>query len=259
MSDIPPISLDAWLFRFLPSDKSSNPFYKRHPYRNHKDRVDEVTPVFAALNSDIPFGGLALLSKATSISDSILSSWKRHLSNDLDWRPSRAHYGRQRRIFTDEQDIRLVIHIIASYLDHDLSYSDKDFRIEAIFFYHNLISEQEGWFLNGEIAPDAVIPMQRLTCCPRFTKEFRKRHRMKLRRLVLKRRPTTTEAQIRTFTEKVMAHLNVSSRNRIININETNWRSIAASFRTWQTNASESASCHVPMDEKHLRAGLGRG
>jgi hypothetical protein len=82
------------------------------------------------------------------------------LTSDLDGRPSRAHYGRQRRVFTDEQEIRLVTHIIASYLDHHLFYSDKDFRIDALLFYHNLISEQEERLLNGEITPDAVSPMQ---------------------------------------------------------------------------------------------------
>jgi hypothetical protein len=57
---------------------------------------------------------------------------------------------------------------------------------------------------------------------------------MKFRRPVLKRRPTTTEAQIRTFAEKVRVHLDFDPRNIIINIDETNWRTVAAGFLTWQ-------------------------
>jgi hypothetical protein len=87
-------------------------------------------------------------------------------------------------------------------------------------------------------------------CSPRFIIEFRNRHKLSLRRPSIKRRPTTTDAQVKAFIGKVKELMRDIPAERIVNIDETNWRTVAGGFKTWAVKGAESAHCIVANDDK---------
>jgi hypothetical protein len=84
----------------------------------------------------------------------------------------------------------------------------------------------------------------------RFIQNFRRRHRLSLLRPILKRRLITTDVQINAFVQRMRSMMASYLRERIINVDETNWRVVAAGFLTWRKTAMESAACQIDNDAK---------
>jgi hypothetical protein len=95
---------EAWLTTILPPEQVTHPVYRRPPYQYHKGHVSQLGFVFPALQTDVPFGGLALLSKRVHITRPTLSTWRQKVQGDPAWRPSRRAYAAPQRIFTDSQE-----------------------------------------------------------------------------------------------------------------------------------------------------------
>jgi hypothetical protein len=108
--------------------------YKRPGYRKHKDRFDDIEWIFRSLQSEVPYGGIARLSKLTNITASTLQRWKVKVDTHPTWRPSHQAYSDVKRISTDEQEQRLLTRLMASLLEKGLYYSDADFRFDALRF-----------------------------------------------------------------------------------------------------------------------------
>ena len=249
MSTVPPTA-EAWLFDVLGSEGSPSTLYHRPPYHPHKDHVAQLEPIFRALSGNVPFGGLSKLSQSTHIPDSTLSQWKKTLHLDPSWRPSRRAYAMPRRIFTDEQEDILVDRIRRMYLDQALYYCDEDFRHDALRFYEELRNQLEQ---EAEVDPEA---QGRLTTLPAFKasapfiSDFRARHRLSLRRPALKRRSAATIERQDAFIRYVQNMMLHRPHDRILNIDETNWRSVAPGFWTWATTGTESVSCLIQNNDK---------
>jgi hypothetical protein len=103
--------------------------YKRPSYRPHKDRLGDLEGVFRILQDEVPYGGIAKLSKLTNIADATIQRWKANTDGDPTWRLSRQAYSNAQRIFTAEQEQRLLTLVMSSFLQKGLHYSDANFRL----------------------------------------------------------------------------------------------------------------------------------
>jgi hypothetical protein len=242
---------DQWLEKVLAPAEGQEPFqtpYRREPYRKHMDHVPELETVFRALVGYIPPNGLRALSIVANVPYDTIRTWRRMLSNDSAWRPSHDAYRVAKRIFTDEEEERLVHLIRLNYLDNGLYYSDQDFKQDALQFRQKLVSEMEA---TGEtIDEEHMKRLIQFKCSRPFILEFRKRHLYSLRRPSLKRRPTVNENQIAEFTARVKQLLKKYTADRVINVDETNWRTVAAGFLTWGLKGADSVQCNIDNDDK---------
>jgi hypothetical protein len=224
--------------------------YPRLPYYKHKDRLDDpkLTWVFENLQGVVPYGGIAKLAAKVNIPASTVQTWKMNVDIDPTWRPSHEAYSDTQRTFTDEEEQRLLTQVMTSFLEKGLYYSDADFKVDALQFHQHLVAEAEAEALStGRTDP---IVVRAFKYSPPFIIDFRKRHMMSLRRPSIKRRPTTTDAQVRAFVENVKELMRIVPAERIMNIDETNWRPVAAGFKTWAPTGAESVHCIVDNDDK---------
>jgi hypothetical protein len=249
MSDVPPPA-ERWLAEVLSQQSLKRPVYCRPPYQHHKDHIPQLDFIFRALSDDIPFGGLSLLAKRMQISNSTLSTWRHQVQRDPNWRPSRRAYGIPRRIFSDAQEDELIRRIRMEFLDKGLYFCDEDFRIEAFRFYEEIRQDLEDCSLTDPSAKSRLDALPVFKASNKFIRDFRKRNRLSLRRPCFKRRCPATKEQQDSFVLHMQEVLNKIPHDRIINIDETNWRSVAGGIWTWATTGSESVSCLVEQNEK---------
>jgi hypothetical protein len=136
------------------------------------------------------------------------------------------------------------------YLIPGLYYCDEDFKRDAILFFEELRAKLEEEALDDPIKALQLTHVPDFKASPRFIGGFRKRHRLSLRRPSLKKRRKVTEEQMEAFVAQIQELLERYPRNRIINIDETNWRTVAAGFLTWAETGTETVTCHIQDDEK---------
>jgi hypothetical protein len=113
--------------------------YKRSGHRKHKDRLDDVKWIFQSLQGEVPYGGIARLSKLTNIAASTLQRWKTKVDAHPTWRPSHQAYSDVKRISTDEEEQRFLTRVMASLLQKGLYHSDADFRVDAFRFHQTTL------------------------------------------------------------------------------------------------------------------------
>jgi hypothetical protein len=244
-----PINLDEWIDRRLPS--TPIPGYVRGPYRHHKDNLDALAVIFSMLLDAPKVTGLTQkLSEKTNIPRSTLSTWRLNLLHDPTWRPMRYHYPRARRAFTDEQEQELATSIADEYIDAGFLYTDADFKIDALRFYQLIMFRTNEAMGEKELTDDQMRKITAFTACAKLIQAFRARDRLSLRRSSLRRRPKATKAKMEGFVQEVHALLTQFLRERIVNLDETNWKTIPGAFMTWARTNTETVQCHVEDDEK---------
>jgi hypothetical protein len=250
-------AVDEWLSTLFTPEQRSTPVYKRAPYQRHKDHPEELEPIFNALRTDIPYGGLTALSKMAHISDATLFQWKKNLQENPFWRPRREAYGKSRCAMPREAELILAGRIIKTYLDPGLFFCDQDFRLEALQFYKELQSGKLTKLL-GHTPDDRFVPDRpsarplhaKFACSRHYTQDFRRRHQLALRRPALKRRRNVTQQQIDEFIARVDGLMREYPLTRIVNMDETHWKAVAAGFLTWAEKGAESVTCYISNDEK---------
>jgi hypothetical protein len=131
-------------------------FCRRLPYPSHKDKIealDWVSQGLSQLSEEMPRGGLSAMAKRTGIPDSTLDTWKRKLSLNARWRPSRKAYGRPKRIFNDFEEFLRGARIKTNFLEKGLYYCDKDLKFDAGKFSQERVVEREQGILLGGPVP----------------------------------------------------------------------------------------------------------
>jgi hypothetical protein len=150
------------------------------------------------------------------------------------WRPRREYYSQAQRFFSREQELELSSRIAMKYIDRGLFYSDADFKIDALRFHAEIVLESEGIMPGTALISDAQMEeINKFKVSGPFIKAFRHRNRLSLRRPSFKRRPKATEADMQEFIIQVQLYLQSHPRARVINIDETNWKTVAGGFMTW--------------------------
>jgi hypothetical protein len=227
MRRFPGLSAQEWIQNVQPGPVEDQRVYKRPAYLSHKDHLQQIEWVFVALSKPpvlVPHGVMKQISVNTGIPDSILRRWRNKLQLRPNWRPTREIYRQTNRTFTDEEEAQLLSEIQENYIDKGLYYCDEDFKIDALRFWESRAS-----------ALDRNVPehnIRAFLCSALFIEGFRERHRMSLRRPNLKRRPAASEEQVQLFINRIQELMQRYPHNRIINIDETNWRTVAAGFLT---------------------------
>jgi hypothetical protein len=159
-------------------------------------------------------------------------------------------YADAHRAFTNEEESELRRRIVEQYVNKGLYYCDQDFQRDAIEFFEELRAKLEQEAREDPLAALRLDDLPVFKASSRFIQGFRKRQRLSLRRPSFKRRPKVTEEQIESFVTQVQKLLERYPGDRIINIDETNWRTVAQGFLTWAETGVESVSCQLEDDEK---------
>jgi hypothetical protein len=248
--DAEPPTVESWLANIFPSGGTEFPLYKRGPYQHHKDNRLALEPIFRALSGYIPDGGLSRLAGRVGLKVTTLSCWKRMLARDPTWRPSRDAYALPHRIFTDAQEARLLGRIFCEYLYKGFFYCDEDFKIDALKFHQEIFNDLEERASYSQNDFEALAKMRDFKASDSFVHDFRARHRMALRRPSMKRRRRVTEEEMEAFIHRAQELMRGVPAERIVNLDETNWRSVAPGFLTWATRGAESVPCIIDNDEK---------
>jgi hypothetical protein len=172
------------------------------------------------------------------------------LHTDPSWRPSRRAYGIPRRIFSDDQEEILVERIRTAYLDRGLYYCDEDFRHDAFRFYEEVREQLEQEAATNPEARRRLDTLPLFKASAPFIRDFRARHRLSLRRPALKRRCAAPLETQEAFIQRVQGLISRYPHDRILNVDETNWRSVSPGFWTWATTGAPSVSCVIENNEK---------
>ena len=221
--------------------------YKRERYRNHKDNLDNLEFIFCLISKELPRRTSKIISSTTGIPKSTISTWRKKLRINPQWRPKRTNYGRHTRIFTEEEEIALMGQIREQFLSKDLFYSDKDFQYDCIAFYNKLINDKIEKIKKKELPPQRF---KNFKCSPHFIIDFRKRWNHSLRRPNLKRRPSASKEQIEKFKEHVRCMIQKYGRSKVINMDETHFKVVNNGFLTWALKGAETINCYIGNDPK---------
>jgi hypothetical protein len=73
---------------------------------------------------------------------------------------------------------------------------------------------------------------------------------MAFRRSNLRRRPTRTPEEIEAFRQKSSGFLQQYPANRVINMDDTNWKMVANGYGAWSKKGTESLNCYIGNDVK---------
>jgi hypothetical protein len=152
------------------------------------------------------------------------------------------------RRFTPSEELRLLEGIKTKFLDKGLFYNDPDFKHDALEFHRQLVKEAEDEALAAGRTGRIRVPL--FKCSRQFIQDFRDRHKLSLRRPRIKRRGAVTDEIILHFIKKVEDLKRAYPLERIINIDETNWRTVEAGFKTWGVKGAESVHCNADNDDK---------
>lgn len=228
-----------------------------------KNRQYEL--VFRALSEPLlPRGYVSELRKTTGLKASTLYGWRAKLLEDREWRPFRCHYGQHRRHFTPDEEAEIIRRIQSDWLNKGLFYSDQDFVVDMKGYYEECLRRDEearrtrAYYI---ASPERLRPRQGLppepprrpkcfSCSSGFIRRFRRRHKISLRRPTMKRRPTAKPEDIIKFRDRVCALEDRYPRERIFNMDETNFHLVNMKHLTWAATGADSVNCYNENDVK---------
>jgi hypothetical protein len=106
-----------------------------HRYFPHKEQTNDFEWLFLfIIQRNLPRGLLERLSKVTMITRSTRSTWKAKCRTDPNWHPKRKNSQIQKRTFTVKEEQELIAAICTISIDRSDSYSDQNFRMNALNF-----------------------------------------------------------------------------------------------------------------------------
>ena len=150
--------------------------------------------------------------------------WRCNHAIDPSWRPWKTNRGKDRRIFTDDEERAISEFITENWLVPGKLFCDEDFREVAHDAYtmKYLLDDKE----------EAVRDFH---ASAGFISDFKKRNGFSSRSAHPKRRPMRRDDLEWQFLQRVNELLSnqLINRERIVNIDETFWRCLPADLKTW--------------------------
>jgi hypothetical protein len=243
--------LTTWLDSFFTPEEIAMRGTMRPRYADHKDDP-LLEPYFRALASpSVPRGGVSLVASSAKLCYSTADTWHRVLQVDPTWRPSHEAYRVSHLVFTEEEEYELMLRINMKFLKKGLLFTDTLCQAEARKLATEVIAKLDESARQGEhVAGPRYLRLLEFRASLHFVADFRDRHAVSLRRPTLKRRPTVNVEALDAFIKRVREILRLYPANRVINIDETNWRVVQGAFKTWAPRGAESAQCKIDDDEK---------
>jgi hypothetical protein len=117
-------------------------------------------------------------------------------------------------------------------------------------FCREIVCRSEGIMPGTALSDAQMEQINKFKASWHFIQDSRHRNRWSLRRPSFKRRPKPTKADVQDFIIEVHTYLQNYPRDRVINIDETNWRTLAGGFLTWAHTGIESVQCQIENDVK---------
>jgi hypothetical protein len=215
----------------------------------HNAHSNQLGPIIRGLAApEIPRGSIAQLSRTAKIPATTLRTWAKKLARERTWRPSSEPFELNHRAFTSEQEVKLVSRIRSQFLEPGTDSCDEELKLDAIAFHQERVAQHEALSHDDESEDFRKTPL--FVCSPSFIKHFRTRHALSLTRARLRKRPRATNDDIQRFILRMEDLLNKFPSRRVINIDETNRRTVVPSALTSAEKGAESVSCHIEKDAK---------
>ena len=164
--------------------------------------------------------------------------WRKQYEKDPQWRPWKTNKGRDRRVFTIEEETAISDYITVNWLVLGRVFTDQDF--------HDLAHEAYRMkYLSGN--EDSVRDFH---ASPGFIADFKRRNGFSSRCAHPKKRPSRREDLEDNFTRHVKQLLSDVNKERIVNVDETFWRCLPSDLKTWGKRGDECVSINVDGSEK---------
>ncbi|KAH0800446.1 DDE superfamily endonuclease containing protein [Histomonas meleagridis] len=153
------------------------------------------------------------------------------MSINNNWRPWLNNHGIGHRIFTDDEEAAIkdyIFKIDYNFISQGFYFNDEDFADIAYQSYLEKNNQNEKMFEKEFL----------ISKC--FIHNFKKRNHISSRKPHLKRRPVTPEDDKNKFIEKIRNLLETTDRSRIVNADETSWKSFPGEILTWSEKGSDN-------------------
>ena len=176
------------------------------------------------------------LSRNMGIPAATLYRWRDKWRQNPDWRPWNTKKKEEHRIFTDAEEIGISDFIVKNYLVPGRLFTNSDFKQIAM----------DAW-LEKNRDNDNIVPFE---ASDGFVTGFKKRNHFTTRRAHQKRRCPTSQEHVGVFIDTMRELMATKDHERIINADETFWRTVPGDLRTWGRRGSQGIQLHADGSEK---------
>ena len=221
----------------LPRNPLSGVAFKRSGHRNYYRYKRLLNTIFTE-----KFPGWSTqtgkdIINYTGIPTSTLYHWRKKWEEDPNWRPwSGKNHGIHHRIFTEEEETSISDFILENYLVQGRVFSNGDFKAIISDAYLEK-------YKNSENIPPFNVS-------DGFISDFKKRNNFTTRKPHVKRRPDRDPQKEEEFLKRVRNLLENVDHDRILNCDETFWRSLPCNIKTWGIKGSANVNVYVNGDDK---------
>ena len=205
--------------------------FKRGGNRDYKRYSGKLEALFLGKLQKADGSMMMRLSTKIGIPLPTLYRWRDKSRNTPDWRPWKSEKRNQHRIFTDQEETAMCDFIVKNFLEPGILFTNQDFK---------------------RIAANAWLEKHRGSDTPRrfeasdgFVTKFKKRHGFSTRRAHQKKRSPSDQCYMENFLATMKELLATKDPERIVNADETFWRTIPGDMRTWGRRGSQNIQFHA--------------
>ena len=188
-------------------------------YARHRSRLEIL---FEREFAPEPTGAKMMhLSRNMGIPVATLYRWRDKWRQNPDWRPWNTKKKEEHRIFTDTEEIGISDFIVKNYLVPGRLFTNSGFKQIAM----------DAW-LEKNPDNDNIVPFE---ASDGFVTGFKKRNHFTTRRAHQKRRCPTSQKHVGVFIDTMRELMATKDHERIINTDETFWRTVPGDLRNTHT------------------------
>ena len=211
--------------------------FKAPGHRDYKRHAREIEPIFTELFPNWPPTDVQNVLDKFGMPRSTLYNWRKKWLSDPTWRPSDTSvHGLHHRVFTDDEEEAIASYIVENYIVPGLMFTNADFQV--------LVTE--AFLTKFKDAPN--IP--EFTASKGFIQDFKKRNSFVTRRSHPKKRPKRDREKGQMFRERMAELLATVDHDRIVNCDETFWRSYPSDLRTWGKRGTCDVKVYIQGAQK---------
>ena len=177
------------------------------------------------------------LSQMSHIPESTLKYWKKRMTIDNNWRPWQYNHGVSHRIFNNEEESAIKEFIVTNFLSQGFYFNDEDFADIAFQAYLEKSQNDQSF------QKDFLISRG-------FISDFKKRNGISSRRPHARRRPQISDEEKNQFVKKIQDLLATVDHSRVVNADETSWKSFPGGILTWSETGSDNVKIFFNGDSK---------
>jgi transposase-like protein len=219
-----------------------------HRHHDYSARLLELEPIFITLaQSELPYGAVSALAKASDIPKGTLRDWRSQLKRDPSWRPSQG-YGQGRRLLSNEEEAELAKRIREQYVDRGRYCPPLLVNRLASQIRARRDAEEEDHPEESPDEDDATPKRRHKQFTHTWRDRFLREAGFSLRRPHLKRRPKPDDEYLARFLTEMEMIFTEYPINRIINADETSWKIINNRMVTLANRGAEAVTCQFEGD-----------